>query len=1181
MAALDQAIAVLESQRASLGDAVIDTALEPLLAKRRRFQPGAEQRKLVTVLFADLVDFTVISQELDPEDTRQVMNRYFSAWREAIEAEGGTVEKFIGDAVMAVFGLQRAREDDPHRAVRAALSMRRALDGLRTSVQSDLAVDLEMRVGIDTGEVVVSTLGERSDDSFVVVGEAINRAARIQAAAPPGGILISDDTFDHVRGAFGLARVDPLQLKGIPDPVGAYLVQSGEIQTFWPETRGIEGVKTQTVGRELEMGRLQKLFADLEDEPHWRIVTIIGDAGIGKSRLIHDFENWLAGLVDGVWVLRGRASPTTEDVAHGLLRSAFDGRLGIQDTDAPEVVRSKWERGIASLVDRGEVDWAGSDVVASWLGFSLGDSQGLATLRGDPEALQRRARQLVIELFRVMSLQAPVVILLEDLHWADSATLDWLEEVGTTPPEFPVLVIATARPALFEKRPHWGEGLDAHTDVRLAPLSKREGRTLVADILQRADSVPAELSQLVVSAAEGNPFFIEELVKWLIDQGVIETGLDHWTVLEDAVTGTSVPATLRGLLQSRLDALDPADRSVIERASVVGRIFWDRAVASLNDGSSETDDRDSYARLRSREVVFQRPTSAFEDAREFSFRHALMRDVTYDGVLRSRRRHYHALAARWFLDVIERSHRPDEHAATLARHLAEAGEDIEAARWYLRAGSHAAGSFSSDNALSLFDAAARLTPANETALTFDIMLAREAVLDRLGRREEQRSVIDAMEALAGLDDSRRAQVRLAESRWLFFHSDYAEAEPVADEAAELARRVGDVQRELDGLVLGGRIRAFRNDHLGAQTVLEATLALARETDSPRHVAEALRLLSVVATNLSESNAAIAYLEESRTVFRLLGDLEGEALCIAQLGALYIGMERYDEARELCEKAVTMFEESGHQLRRGIVLGNLVAIAIEQGRFDDALALCAESLEVAESLDDGEGVASSLSRLGEIHRLTGDRAAALGYLERGEAVGTAYELSYFVTFIQSSLAALHLPDDPDSARVHAAGCLESATISEVPHAYVRAVLVDGLVSLAEGDLDAAIAKLGTAVELHAEMDHESERLEARAALAVALHRNGRSDAAAAEARLVAQGILDEGVLAGSLVPGQPFIDAHSVLSQLGDPVASRLAAAAGPYIQRRAGYIADPELRDRFLAMPVNQALIRLGEAPPS
>ncbi|HJR92265.1 MAG TPA: tetratricopeptide repeat protein, partial [Acidimicrobiia bacterium] len=855
--------------------------------------------------------------------------------------------------------------------------------------------------------------------------------------------------------------------------------------------------------------------------------------------------------------------------------SAFAGRLRIQDTDAPEVVRSKWERGLASLVGRGDSEWTGSDVVATWLGFSLGDSPELATLRADPESLQRRARQLVIDLFHVLCLQAPVVVLLEDLHWADSATLDWLEEVGSAPPEFPLLIIATARPTLFEKRPHWGEGLDAHAEIRLTALSKREGRSLVGDILQRADAVPEELADLVVGSAEGNPFFIEELVKWLIDQGVIETGLDHWTVLEEAISGTSVPATLRGLLQARLDSLDPNDRSVIERASVVGRIFWDRAVATLGEGASEPTTDESYTRLRSREVVFQRPTSAFDDAREFSFRHALMRDVAYDGVLRSRRRHYHALAARWLQEVIDRSHRPDEHAATLARHLAEAGDDVEAARWYLRAGTHAAGTFSSDTALSMFDAAARLTPGTEPALEFDILLAREAVLDRLGRRDEQRDVLDAMSAFTDLDGVRRAQTRLAEGRWLFFHSDYAQVEPVADEAVQLARQAGNVELELDALMLGGRTRAFRNDHLGARAFLENVLEQARTAGSLRQVAEALRLLAIVATNLSESETAARCLEESVAAFRRIGDLEGEALCIAQLGAVYIGMERYDEAREMSERAVAMFEESGHRLRRGIVLGNLVSIALEQGRFDDALALSIETLELTEALDDAEGIVSTLLRLGEVHRLTGGIDEARQNFIRGEEVGRPYELHYFLTFILASLAALDLSDGLGSARAHADQCLEEAALSEVPHAYVRAVLVDGLVSLADGHLEDARTRLGRAVELHSDLDHHSERLEARAALAVALLALGEKGEAGEMARQVATDILDEGVPAGSFVPGQPILDAHRVLTELGDAEAVRLASAAAGYVEERAARIADETLRNRFLAMPVNRDLAAL------
>ncbi|MGH8912852.1 MAG: ATP-binding protein, partial [Acidimicrobiia bacterium] len=1086
------------------------------------------------------------------------------------------VEKFIGDAVMAVFGLSRSYVVDAHRAIRSSLAMLADLDDLNADLVRRFGVTLHMRVGIDTGEVVVSTLGERGDSDFVVVGEAVNRAARFQSAAPPGGILISAETFSHVRGSFGIRRLESLQLKGIARAVDGYLVLSGEIQSFWPETRGIEGITTRTVGRELEMGRLRKLFADVGDEGTWNIVTVSGEAGIGKSRLIHDFEHWLASLSDPVWVMRGRAAPNTEDVPHGLLRSAFAERLGIQDTDDPDVVRDKWRRGLTALVDRGDSGGQGSDVVATWLGFSLGDSPELVTLRVDPEALRRRARQLVINLFSVLSERAPVVILLEDLHWADAATLDWLEEVGTNPPPFPLLVVATARPSLFENRPHWGEGLDTHTEIRLAPLSKRESRDLVTDILQRADSVPDELRSVVVSAAEGNPYFIEELVKWLIDEGVIETDAEGWKVIEEAIGGTHVPGTLRGVLQARLDSLDRSDRSVIERASVVGRVFWDSAVATLGESDSPATNDESYERLRSREVVFQRPTSVFEDSLEFSFRHALLRDVAYEGVLRSRRRRYHALAARWLEDVIERSHRPDEHASTLAHHLEESGDGTAAARWYLRAGRHAAGTYANDNALQLLTWADRLAPPGETTLRFDILAGREAVLDRIGSRDAQRETLDVIAGLNDLDDARRAQAQIAEGRWRFFHSDYAGVDPFVEKAARLARQAGRTDLELDALTLGGRALSFRPDHLAAREYLEEVLARARSVGSHRHVGETLRLLGIVATNLSEHEVGIEVLEEAGREFRQIGDLEGEALVTGQLGAMFIGAERYEEGRQKSEEALAMFVATGHRLRQGIILGNLAAIAIEQGRLDEALRRCEGTLELTEALDDPEGIVSTLSRLGEVARLTGDPTGARGHLERAIALGAEYELQYFLSFSFAPLAVMDLLEGEVSrARHHVERAFETALLSEVPHALARATLIKGLLQLHERDFAGSVDTLRTAIELHEDVGHDSEVVDCRATLAVALLEAGDTEGAVEQASQARIHIVN-GVAPGSLEPGRAILNCHQVMAAVGDPAAGELVALAGRFLEERAALIADEGLRARSLTTPVNVELAALA-----
>ena len=305
----------LEAQRDLLGSAVVDTALTPLREARAALiaRRTAEQRRLVTVLFADVVDFTVLSRALDPEDTRTTINAYFRRWHEQIAAHGGVVEKFIGDAVMAVFGLHQSHEDDPHRAIRAALAMRAALAELNAEFAEGHPT-LVMRVGIDTGEVVVSSLDDRPGQDVVVVGDTVNRAARIQAAAAPGGILISRDTHRHVRGGFSFTEVEPLQLKGIPEPVRAYLVGSERPAGYRLDAaRGVEGVTTRTIGREIFLSRLENQFQDVIEERRWRVVTVVGDAGVGKSRVLLELDRWLAEIDQPLYWFRGtRGADSTE-----------------------------------------------------------------------------------------------------------------------------------------------------------------------------------------------------------------------------------------------------------------------------------------------------------------------------------------------------------------------------------------------------------------------------------------------------------------------------------------------------------------------------------------------------------------------------------------------------------------------------------------------------------------------------------------------------------------------------------------------------------------------------------------------------------------------------------------------------------------------------------------------------
>ena len=482
-------------------------------------------------------------------------------------------------------------------------------------------ITLAMRVGIDTGDVVVSTLGERSGpnpaaNEFVAVGETVNRAARLQAAAPVGGVLISTDTHQHVRGAFGFRPVTGLQLKGIAGTVDAFEVLSERPHEFRLDAaRGVEGVETTTVGREIELRRLQERLWDVVDEQRWHVVTVLGEAGVGKSRLLLELDRWLAEMPERVWWFRGRATRMTQNTAGAMLRDLISARFSIQASDTAADVAAKCAAGFAVGLGDDPAERRRARLAAAWLGFELGEDVSAEVERLDPRAHREQALATLGAYFSGLGAQAPVVLLLEDVHWADDLSLEALDAADAALRDAPILVVATARVDLLERRPRWGEGLAHHSRLVLEPLSRRSSRALLDQLLARADDVPQALVDLVITAAEGNPYYLEELVTWLVARGVLVRGPDRWTVAADQVDRLgALPPTLRGVLQARVDALSASERTVLQRASVIGRVFWDDAVVRLGDDPlDQVEPR--LTDLRVRELIDEREHSTFAGTR--------------------------------------------------------------------------------------------------------------------------------------------------------------------------------------------------------------------------------------------------------------------------------------------------------------------------------------------------------------------------------------------------------------------------------------------------------------------------------------------------------------------------------------------------------------------------------------
>jgi class 3 adenylate cyclase/tetratricopeptide (TPR) repeat protein len=1185
---IERAIAALEAQRSSLGDAVVDTALAPLHEKRDALvsRLTGEQRKLVTVLFADLVDFTVLSQTLDAEDTRTIVNAYFQRWHEHIEANGGVVEKFIGDAVMAVFGLHQSQEDDPHRAIRAALGMRSSLDRLNAELGAEHGVRLQMRVGIDTGDVVVSSLDDRPGQDFVVVGETVNRAARLQAAAPVGGVVISRDTHQHVRGSFSFEALEPLRLKGIPEPVPAYLVRAERPSGFrLDEARGVEGIETRTIGRDIHLQQLQNRFWDVEEEGGWRVVTIVGDAGVGKSRLLFEFDRWLAEITQGVWWFRGRAAPSAQNVPNGMLRDMVAARLDILDRDPASVVREKLEAGFGPVLGTGEASRHKAHLIGYWLGFDLSDSTYVANLRHDPQGLRERASSHLAEYFARLATQFPVAILLEDLHWADEGSLAWVDAADDELRSSRVLVVATARPSLIERHPHWGEGLGFHVRLALDPLSRRESRQLLDEILQRADEVPAALSDLLVSAAEGNPFHLEELVKWLIESGVIVTDGDTWHVIEDRIDRVKVPPTLKGVLQARIDALSPPEHLVLQRASVIGRVFWDDAVDSLQaEPAPEMPTDQALDLLRRREVVYQRPQSAFDETREFLFKHAVLRDVTYESVLRPRRQAYHELAARWLEQMTARSRRADEYAALIAGHYDNSGDRTSAARWYLRAGQQAASVHALAEATRLLDRAAEVVPDDEPRLRFDAVLAREVVYDRVGDRPAQEADLHELDRMRPqLDDRRRVQLLLRWASWWFHHSEYDRQDEPAQEAVELAREAGMADLEADALLWWGRGLTWKGDHDKAKEVLAQALVKAREADQARIVGETLRYQAIVANNQSEFPTAIALLEEAGAVHHDNNDLEGESTVLVQLGTVLFNQGRHREARKYLEESLPIFVASGHLYRQAVVKSNLGAILLQEGELGEARRLITEGIQLCLDLGDREGGAVALGILGDIYRRAGDHARAEENLLRSLAVAREIDFDFLMSddllYLGFEAADVGRADDAVSLMDES---IEHARRASSPLAEVRARIGRGYVLLLTARVDEAETSLRSARIEAERLDLSALVVEVDVVLARAAQSRGDLEEAVGLIGSVVDR-LDGDVLEGALRPGDLVLTTWQVLAAAGDRRAADALTGALDYVDDFAGRIDDPELREGFLHDVSAHAVLgraRAEETPP-
>src|SRR5436190_3242504 len=842
--------------------------------------PPQEVRKTVTLVFSDLKGSTNLGEKLDSEALREVMARYFDEMKGPLERHGGRIEKYIGDAIMAVFGLPRAHEDDALRAVRAAFEMKEALERLNDELERRWGVRLENRTGVNTGEVVS---GDSASAQRLVTGDAVNVAARLEQAAPALEVLIGEPTYRLVKHVVDVEVVEPLELKGKSERVPAY-------RLLGVNATG-EGIvrrrEAPLVGRETEAGALRAAFELASSDRRCQVLTLVGPAGLGKSRLTEEFSRLAR---ESALVLRGRCHPYGDGITFWPLVEVIRQAAGLEPSDQADDAREK----LAALVGPEE------DVLAR-----VASIAGLSTEQFPLQELFWGTRKLL----ELLSRDRPLVVVLEDLHWAEPTFLDLVEHLTLAIEDAPVFVLCNARPDLLEARPGWGDASNA-THVLLEPLGAEGTRRVIANMLGGAELDEAVATR-VVDAAEGNPLFVEQLLSMLMDEGLVQLEDGCWRASGE-LPAVTLPPTIQALLASRIDGLNAEERAVIEPASVVGYVFPEDAVRELVPDPIRDKTAGHLNALGRKQLVRPEPAErGFEEP--WRFDHVLIRDTTYEALLKRTRAALHEKFVGWADRV--NGDRASEYEEILGYHLEQAY------RYLSELGPL------DDHGRELgTDAGRRLASAGRKARARGDLGAAANLLERASR------VLPELDAgrLALLPEVGEVLVDLGR---------FTDAEMFLDEAAAAADATEQstlaADARLTRLLLELRAGADERWSDGAVPAIEEAIEIFTTEHDDAGLAKAWRLLAYVHGTACQYGDAAAACERALEHARRAGNAREERVNATSYAlAACWGPTPVDEALARCEAVLEQVAVS--RLSRGWVMCNLGHLQAMRCEFELAL-----------------------------------------------------------------------------------------------------------------------------------------------------------------------------------------------------------------------------------------------------
>jgi predicted ATPase/class 3 adenylate cyclase len=926
------------------------------------------ERRIVTMLFCDVTGSTAAAEQLDPEDWAEIMNGVFESMIRPVYKYEGTVARLMGDAILAFFGAPIAHEDDPQRAILAGLEIVSGFSHYRQQIQETWNVEIDVRVGLNTGLVMVGPVGSDLQMEYTALGDAINLAARMEQTAQPGTVQVSEHTYKLTAPLFEWESLGEIEVKGKTNPVSTYRPLP---KKFRPgRLRGIQGLDSPLIGRDAELEQLRTALENLS-ERRGGIIFILGEAGLGKSRLIREAEirtvvHTPEAGTSSQWFERSANSYETSQ-AYGMARALLRQILGLEEDASSEQIRKRlYDWAESSLLSESQEQVRSSLVRLFGVSGQEGDA---AHLEG--EAFQRQLYTGMTTFFQHQFESKAAVIVLDDLHWADAASASLFEHLFHLTDRFPVLFLCATRPdresAGWELRtaaerdfPH------RYIEIELQPLSTEDGDTLVDRLLTISD-LPESLRKLISQRGDGNPFFVEEIVRTLIDEGTITRYRNHWQVNRH-VDGLDIPDNVQALLAARMDRLNREARKILQLAAVIGRSFYYRVLRYVCDAEIALDQQLS---------LLQRVQMIQEAARfpelEYIFRHALTQETAYRSILHRQRRKFHQEVG----EAIEKmfAEHLDGYAPVLAHHFEQAADDERALRYHTLAGDAAFDLFATAEAIQHYARAYEIV--QRIARSDDAHGSLEHIASQLGRAYELASRFE--EALA------------------FYESVERWGENNDDPGLALNGLLGQV-------VLRSTATKLHDPEL-AIPLLERALASAHALDDPAAEAKALWAKMNLLRLKNEIEGARRAGEESLALAEKHGLREQKAFTLHDLGYVYVEFGEVQKSNQAYESAEALWREFNNLPMVADGLSARVPSKYFFGEFDEAIAASEEAYRISRSIGNLWGEAFSMMAVGYVYRDLGETADALAAAEASIRVGVQAGFHMSRTFASPQVALI--------------------------------------------------------------------------------------------------------------------------------------------------------------------------------